>query len=172
LYDFLDHLDNKSDQSSYTDFTKMLDQLSLSTVTHHNQDKISHSLSAENLSLNNDNDNPEEHIFPNLFDQSSSLTHDKLFYTTLTITIDDPKNIFLYTMTLSTVQLSASMLLPYSILNGRRPLLKSSKQTLFKQIRSKQQKYTCQVIAIESSVNIKQLQQNDIILKVILTYKY
>jgi hypothetical protein len=69
-------------------------------------------------------------------------------------------------MTLSTVQLSASILLPYSILNGRRPLLKSSNQTNFKQIHSKQKKYTYQVTAIESSLNIEQLQQNDILLKV------
>jgi hypothetical protein len=69
-------------------------------------------------------------------------------------------------MTLSTVQLSASILLPYSMINGRRPLLQCSKQTHFKQIHSKQKKYTCQVTAVESSLNIAQIQQNDIILKV------
>ncbi len=69
-------------------------------------------------------------------------------------------------MTLSIVQLSASILLPYSILNGRRPLLKCSNETCFKKIHSKQQMNTCQVTAIESSRNINQLQQNDIILKV------
>jgi hypothetical protein len=140
----------------------MLDQLTLSTVIHNDHEQINN-LSTESLSLINDEE--EENILPNLFDQSS-LTQEKLFYTTLNINIDDPANIFLYTMTLSTVQLSASILLPYSMINGRRPLLQCSKQTHFKQIHSKQKKYTCQVTAVESSLNIAQIQQNDIILKV------
>ncbi|CAF0825273.1 unnamed protein product [Rotaria sp. Silwood1] len=167
LYDLLDHLDNNTKQYSNKDFTNMLDQLTLSTVIHNNQDHINMNFSIENLSLINNNDNNyEEIIFPNIFDQSLPATQEKLFYTTLTINMDDVKNILLYTMTISTVQISASILVPYSILNGRRPFLKCSKQTHFKQIHSKQQQYTCQVTAIESSLNIKQLQQNDIILKI------
>ncbi|CAF2817031.1 unnamed protein product [Rotaria sp. Silwood2] len=168
LYDLLDHLDNGPKQYSNKDFTKMLDQLTLSTVIHNNQDQINTNFSIENLSLfnNNINNYDEETIFPNLFDQSLPSTQEKLYYTTLTINMDDLKNIFLYTMTISTVQISASILVPYSILSGRRPVLKCSKQTHFKQIHSKQQKYTCQVTAIESSFSIQQLQQNDIILKI------
>ncbi|CAF1022359.1 unnamed protein product [Rotaria sordida] len=167
LYDLLDHLDNDSKQYSNTDFTNMLDQLTLSTIIYNNQDEINTNFSIENLSLiNNNNNNNGENILPNLFDQSLPPKQEKLFYTTLTINMNDLKNIFLYTMTISTVQISASILVPYSILNGRRPFLQCSKQTHFKQIHSKQQKYTCQVTAIESSLNIKQLQQNDIILKI------
>ena len=69
-------------------------------------------------------------------------------------------------MTFSTVQLTASIQLPYSILNGRRPLIKCSNQTNFKQIHSKQPKSIYQVTAIEFSLNIPQIQQNDILLKV------
>jgi hypothetical protein len=162
LYNLLDHLNN----DSHNNFTKILDQLTLSTVID-NQGKNS---SIENLSLiNSENEQEEEeeegeNILPNIFSQSS--TQEKLFYSKLIFNINDPKNIYLYKMTLSIVQLSASILLPYSILNGRRPLLKCSNQTNFKQIHSKQRKSTYQVTAIESSSNNEQLQQNDILLKV------
>ncbi|CAF3232657.1 unnamed protein product [Rotaria socialis] len=164
LYDLLDHLEKDSNQDSQIDFTEKLDQLTLSNVIYHHQEPIQTDFSTENQSLINHND--QDYILPNLFNQSPSSTQEKLFYTTLTIPVDDPKNIFLYTMTASTVQISASILVPYSILGGRRPVLKCSKQTHFKQIRSKQQKHICQVTAIESSLNLKDLQQNDIILKI------
>jgi len=175
LYGLLDHLDNNSTQYSHNDFTKILDQLTLSNVIHNNQDEINKNSSMENLSLidiNNNEEEEEENILPNLFYQPLSSAEEKRFYSRLTINIDDPKNIFLYTMTLSTVQLSASILLPYSILNGRRPFLECSNQTHFKPIHSKQKKYTYQVTAIESSLNNEQLQQNDILLKVKIIYQY
>ena len=53
-------------------------------------------------------------------------------------------------MTLSTVQLSASILLPYSILNGRRPLLKSSKETNFQKFPSNKQKYIAAIWPLRS----------------------
>jgi hypothetical protein len=142
-----------------------LDHLTSSTIIIQNdQDQINH---IDNLSLiDNEEEEEEESILPNLFHQSIPSTQEKLFYSTFMIPIENSQNIFLYTMTLSTVQLSASILLPYSILNGRRPLIKSSDHTHFKQIRSKQKRSTHQVTAIESCLNIDQLQQNDILLKV------
>jgi hypothetical protein len=115
--------------------------------------------------LISDNEDEEENILftPNLFDQSS-LFQD--YYTTFTININDPSNIFIYTMTIGIVQLSPSLTIPYSLLNGRRPLLQCSIKTSFKQIRSKREKHTCQVTAIESLTNIEHLKENDIILKV------
>jgi hypothetical protein len=137
----------------------MLDQLSSSIVIHNNQDEIT----IEHTSFIDDE---KENIFPNLFEQSSS-SQEERFYIKFTIHMDHPKDLILYTMTLGTVQLSASILLPYSILNGRRPVVKCSSQTDFKQIRSKREKSTCQVTAIESlSSNMEQLKQNDIILNV------
>ena len=161
LYNLLDYLNNDSNSDSHIDFTHMLDELTLSTITIQDQIK-------QNLSIDNNNNNDiEEDILPNLFEQSLPSIQEKLFYTILTIdTDDDLKTIVLYTMTLSTIRISASILLPYSMLNGRRPLLKCSTQTHFKQIHSKQPKHTYQVTAIESSLKVKQLQQNDIILKV------
>ncbi|CAF3602001.1 unnamed protein product [Adineta steineri] len=167
LYDLLDNLDNKSNQYSMNDFTKKLEQLSLSTVIHNSEDQLNNnnnnSSLIENISINNDN---EENILPNLFNHSLLSSQEKHFYTTLKFNMDTINDIFLYTMTLSTVQLSASILLPYSILMGRRPLIKSSNETCFKEIHTKQQKNTCQVTAIESSLNTKQLQQNDILLQI------
>ncbi|CAF4384253.1 unnamed protein product, partial [Rotaria sordida] len=80
----LDHLDNDSEQYSNTDFTNMLDQLTLSTIIYNNQDEINTNFSIENLSLinNNNNNNNEENILPNLFDQSLPPKQEKLFYTT------------------------------------------------------------------------------------------
>ena len=103
---------------------------------------------------------------PNLFDQSLPSAHETHFYTTITIQMDNPKKLSLYTMTLGTVQFSTSLLLPYSILTGRRPLLACSTRTDFKPVRSKRHRYTCQVTAIESSLNNQPLKQNDILLKV------
>ena len=161
LYNLLDYLNNDSNSYSHINFTNMLDELTLSTVTI--QDEIKQNLSIDN----NDNDNVNEGKYSSKFIRTiNTINTRKHFYTTLKIDVDNLKNILLYTMTLSTIRISASILLPYSMLNGRRPLLKCSKQTHFKQVHSKQSKYTYQVTAIESSLNIKQLQQNDIILKV------
>ena len=167
LYDLLDHLDTNLTQNSSLDFTQMLDQLTLTMGTETDHDEINGSLSIETNAHREEK--KEENILPNLFNQPISSTQEKRFYTTFTLNIDDPKSLLLYTMTLSTVQLSASILLPYSILNGRRPLLKCSNQTNFKEICSKQRKYTSQVTAIESSLALHQLKQNDIVLKVPIT---
>ena len=163
LYNLLDNLDNNSNQSLENNFTNILDQLTLSTVViQHQQDEINNN--DTNLI---DQEEEEENIHPNLFSQTFLTSQEKLFYSKLTININDIKNLFLYTMTLSTVQLSASILLPYSILNGRRPLLKCSNETNFKKYSSKQKKnYTYQVTAIESCLNNEQFQQNDILLQV------
>lgn len=175
LYDLLDHLDDDSDPKSHINFAQKLNQLTLSTVMHSDQDSIiSTKCSIENLSCinqdNNDDDNTSS--LPNLFSPSSSLsTQEKLFYTTLTFNINDPQNIFLYTMTISIVQISSSIMVPYSILTGRRPVLKCSKQTNFKRFRSNQQKHTYPVTAIETTANLKQFQPNDIILKVKMIVK-
>jgi len=160
LYDLLDHLDNHLTN----DFTDKLEQLTLSNVLQQNHEGFNDIVNEEEEEEKEEEE--KENILPNFFQQSSSSTQEKFFYSISNVHIDDPDNLCLYTMTLSTVQLSASILLPYSILTGRRPLLKCSNRTNFKQIRSKQTKYTYQVTAIESSSNNKQLQQNDIILNI------
>ena len=163
LYHLLDHLDNESQASSPSmDFTRMLDQLTLSTCTNPHPFR-----SPANQSLVEDLDASRDTTPPNLFDQSLPSAQETHFYTTITIPMDNPKNLSLYTMTLGTVQFSTSLLLPYSILMGRRPLLVGSTQTDFKPVRSKRQRYTCQVTAIESSLKTQPLKQNDILLKVI-----
>lgn len=167
VYDLLDHLDNHSS----THFTDKLNRLSLSTVIQQHHERINGTTNQEDFDHEEENDNyddeEKENIFPHLFESSSSTTtQEKLFFSKLDIDMENPNNLLLYTMTLSTVQISASILLPYSILNGRRPLLKCSKQTNFRRIQSKQPRHTCQVTAIESCSTSKQLQPNDIILKV------
>ena len=158
LYDLLDHLDNHSTN----EFTDKLEQLRLSNVLQSSHEEIN------NIAAEEEEEKEQENIPPpNFFHQpSSSSIQEELFYSVSTIHLDDPSNLSLYIMTLSTVQLSASILFPYSILNGRRPLLKCSNGTNFKQIPSKKTKSTYQVTAIESSLNNNQLQQNDILLKV------
>lgn len=148
LFDLLDHLEN---QCSIIDFTTMLDQLNASSIPTQQVDDIEYTEKEYDFTI------------PNLFDQFSSLHN---YFTTLTFDIEDSRKISIYTMTLSTVQLSPSNLFPYSILNGRRPLLQCSTHTDFKRIRSKQDKDIYQVTAIESSANIKDVKENDIILKV------
>ncbi|CAM4952236.1 unnamed protein product [Rotaria socialis] len=155
LFYLLDRLDN---ESSPSDFTVTLDQLTLSTVHMNRTD--------DNISLVSDNEYEDQEtnfIIPNLFDQSTPLPD---YYKISTYHVDDPKNLSLYTMTIGTVQLSSSHLIPYSILNGRRPLLKSSVGTDFKKVRSKRHKHTCQVTAIESLIDTEYLKENDIILKI------
>ncbi|CAM2703897.1 unnamed protein product [Rotaria socialis] len=155
LFYLLDRLDN---ESSPSDFTVTLDQLTLSTVHMNRTD--------DNISLVSDNEYEDQEtnfIIPNLFDQSTPLPD---YYKISTYHVDDPKNLSLYTMTIGTVQLSSSHLIPYSILNGRRPLLKSSVGTDFRKVRSKRHKHTCQVTAIESLIDTEYLKENDIILKI------
>ncbi|CAF3428667.1 unnamed protein product [Rotaria socialis] len=155
LFYLLDRLDN---ESSPSDFTVALDQLTLSTVHMNRTD--------DNISLVSDNEYEDQEtnfIIPNLFDQSTPLPD---YYKISTYHVDDPKNLSLYTMTIGTVQLSSSHLIPYSILNGRRPLLKSSVGTDFRKVRSKRHKHTCQVTAIESLIDTEYLKENDIILKI------
>jgi hypothetical protein len=156
LFHLLDQIET---ECSPMNFTTMLNQLTLSTVQ---TNEINN-----NISLINDNqDEIKENIIiinPNLFDQSS-LSHD--YYTTFTLNIDNPKKIFVYTMTIGIVQLSPCLTVPYSILNGRRPLLECSIETNFKKIHTKRSNHTCQVIAIESLTNIESLKENDILLKV------
>ncbi|CAF4463367.1 unnamed protein product [Rotaria sp. Silwood2] len=156
LFHLLDQLDN---ECSPVDFATILDQLTLSSVQIQQIDNSSISL------INNDEYDDNENIFiiPNLFDESLSLSD---YYTISTFNIDDPRKMTLYTMTIGTVQLKPSCLIPYSILNGRRPLLQSSIETDFKQVRSKRQKHICQVTAIESLTDIEYLRENDIILKI------
>ncbi|CAF1099665.1 unnamed protein product [Rotaria magnacalcarata] len=155
LFYLLDRLDN---ENSPSDFTVILGQLTLSAVHINKTD--------DNISLVSDNDYEDQEtsfIIPNLFDQSTPLPD---YYKISTYHVDDPKNLSLYTMTIGTVQLSPSHLIPYSILNGRRPLLKSSVGTDFKKVRSKRHKHTCQVTAIESLIDTEYLKENDIILKI------
>jgi hypothetical protein len=152
LFHLLDEIEN---ECSAVNFTAMLDQLTLSSGHIHQTD--------DNISLTSDDQDEDILIIPNLFDQPS-LSHD--YYTTFTININDPRELSLYTMTIGTVQLGPDLVIPYSILNGRRPLLQSSLQTNFKQVHSKQQKTTCQVTAVESLTHMEHLQENDIIVKV------
>ena len=168
LYQLLDNLEQTDELSSSTstkDFTKMLDQLTMSPVLNHS---IDYEMSMDNLSsIDYEKVNHvDETVLPDFFDHPLPSAQEKQFYTTLTISVNDLRHLSLYTMTFSTVQLSSSICLPYSILNGRRPSLKSSKQTHFKPIRSKRPNYNCQITAIDTSVNHHQLKQNDIILKV------
>lgn len=157
LYHLLDQIEN---DCTSIDFTTMLNQLTLTTVqTDNNNNNNSLSVISEN------EDEIKENILnmPNLF-ELPSLSRE--YYTTFNIDIENPKEVSVYTMTISTVQLSPSLTVPYSILTGRRPLLQCSNQTNFKQIHSKRSKHTCQVTAIESLTNIESLKENDIILKV------
>lgn len=155
VFHLLDQLDN---EYSWNDFTAILDQLTSSTVEM--QPEKNNAL----LSSNNEYEDKENSIIiPNLFDRLPLLSD---YYTTLTFHIEDSRKISVYTMTIGTVQLSPTCLFPYSILNGRRPLLKCSIQTGFKRIRSQQQKHICHVTAIESLIDIECLEENDIILKV------
>ncbi|CAF0759069.1 unnamed protein product [Adineta ricciae] len=160
LYDLLDNLDTRSSQDT---FTHKLEQITVSTKVPTNEEShIDHS-SVENSPVIDYN---EKNILSNLFNHCQTSSQEEQFYSTFQINIEDVKDLTLYTMTLSTVQLSASILLPYSILNGRRPLLTCSNQTCFKKISSKQPKNTYQVTAIEKSLNATELQPNDIILKI------
>ncbi|CAF0722264.1 unnamed protein product [Adineta ricciae] len=167
LYNLLDRIEN---QCTPVDFTLMLDRLPLSFGQAAEQ---GHNGSAENdnrdtydsddddeISMNGDN----IATLPDLFDESSASSQD--YYTTFVVNIDNPKNISLYKMTISSVQLSLSRTVPYSILVGRRPLLERSKETNFKRFRSRQHRHTYQVIAIESSTGTDCIQTNDIILKI------
>jgi len=151
----LDQLDTQGCSSN--DFTAMLDQLTMTTV--HIENSLSET-SSKSILENNENSFV---LLPNLFDQSG-LSDD--YYQILNVVIDDSNKISIYTMTIGIVQLSPSLIVPYSILNGRRPFLQCSNRTNFKRIQSKQVKQTCQVTAIESIINIESLQENDILLKV------
>jgi hypothetical protein len=155
LVHLLDQIEN---ECSSSDFTTILNQLTLSTVQTYEPDNT-----ISKISDNEDEIKENIRIIPNLFDQPS-LSHE--YYTIYNINIENPKDIVVYTMTIGTVQLTPSLIVPYSILNGRRPLLQCSIQTNFKKIHSKRSKYTCQVTAIDSLRNIESLKENDIILKV------
>ena len=165
IFHLLDNLDSDSNSSTSGNFTTVLDQLKTSTIINcHSLLSPDHSFT-ENLSTSIHDENNDEEILPHIFDKPPSI-HERVFFTKLTVSVNDPATISLYTMTVSTVQLSASISLPYSILNGRRPLLKSSKKTNFKPIRSKGNKYTCHVTAIESTSPQNSLEPNDIVLEV------
>ncbi|CAF1320473.1 unnamed protein product [Adineta steineri] len=159
LYHLLSEIEN---ECSPMNFTKMLDQLKLSSVQIRQTDDNNTSVTTDEEE--GDDDNKENiDITTNLFDQSSSSQE---YYTTFTINIDDPRKISLYTMTIGTVQLCSEGVVPYSVLSGHRPLLQRSKETKFKQVRSKRRKQTHHVAAIESFANIENLQKNDIILNI------
>lgn len=162
LYQLLDHLDEHSHRSSPVDFISMLDQLSLSTVL----DQSAQPISQESTNAHSASDDSDEAILPEFFDHPLPSAQEKRFYTTFTIPLSDPTTLRLYVMTCSIVQFSASIYLPYSVLAGRRPHLASSKQTSFTPVRSKRKNYTCQVTAVESSLNLPELKPNDILLKV------
>ncbi|CAF3833548.1 unnamed protein product [Adineta steineri] len=159
LYHLLSEIEN---ECSPMNFTKMLDQLKLSSVQIRQTEDNNTSLSTDEEE--DDDENKENiDITTNLFDQSSSSQE---YYTTFTINIDDPRKISLYTMTIGTVQLCSEGVVPYSVLSGHRPLLQRSEETKFKQVRSKRRKQTHHVAAIESFTNIENLQKNDIILNI------
>jgi hypothetical protein len=159
VFHLLDQIEN---ECSPVHFTTMLDQLTLSTVQIHQIDGNNNN----NLLFVNNHENEHEEnisINPNLFDQPA-LSQE--YYETFNIHIDDPKKVLLYTMTIGIVQLSPSLTVPYSILNGRRPLLQSSVQTNFRKIYRKQPKHISQVTAIDSTKYTELLKENDIILRV------
>ncbi|CAF1226278.1 unnamed protein product [Adineta steineri] len=159
LYHLLSEIEN---ECTPMNFTKMLDQLKLSSVQIRQTEDNNTSLSTDEEE-DDDEDKENIDIIPNLFDQSSSSQE---YYTTFTINIDDPRKISLYTMTIGTVQLCSEGVVPYSVLSGHRPLLQRSEETKFKQVRSKRRKQTHHVAAIESFTNIENLQKNDIILNI------
>ena len=162
LYQLLDHLDEHSNRSSPADFITMLDQLSLSPVL----DPSPQPISKESSNDQEPSDDVDEIILPEFFDHPLPTAQEKRFYTTFAIPLTDPSTLRLYVMTCSIVQFSASIYIPYSVLAGRRPVLASSKQTSFTPVRSKRKNYTCQVTAVESSLNLPELKPNDILLKV------
>ena len=155
LYHLLDQIEN---ESSHVNFTNMLDQFLISSTQ---IPSIENPMS--NISAAQNEHGEEILIHRNLFDQTELSSP---YFTTWTINVDDAKRISLYTMTIGIVQLTPSLTVPYSILNGRRPFLQSSIQTNFRKIYSKQPKHISQVTAIESSLNTDSLQVNDIIIKV------
>jgi hypothetical protein len=171
LYRLLDHLAANADRISTFEFGNMLDQLTLSTVV----DLSSLSNNSDQsivtvTSIDSDtNCHVNQNILPDLFDHSLSSAQDEHFYNRVIVSVNDPRMIRLYSMTISTVQLSRSIHRPYSILNGRRPQLNYSYETNFKPIASKRPNYTCRVTAIETAYHVDQLKPNDIILKVKFT---
>ena len=155
LFHLLDQIEN---ESSHVNFTNMLDQFIVSST------QISPIGSHISSTSEQQSENQEEiFIHSNLFDQTELSSP---YYTTLNINVDNAKRISVYTMTIGIVQLTPSVTVPYSILNGRRPFLQSSIQTNFRKVYSKRPKHISQVTAIESSPNTELLRENDIILKV------
>lgn len=163
IYDLLDHLDEKM----HGNFTRQLEELTLSHV-------IPQSESENSTQIDNDEQNivvENETILPDFFSQTIPIEQEKRFYSIHTFHISNSQHLSLYTMTFSTVQLTGSLLVPYSILNGRRPFLQCSNETNFKQIPSKKRSnLTYQITAVEDAFNNPDIQQNDIILKVRLQH--
>lgn len=154
-------LDQLDTPRSSVEFATMLNQLTV-TIVPPVQTFCQDTTYEESIPDEEIGDSP--FIYSNLFDPMPSAEN---YYSTLTMTIEDPTQISLYTMTIGTVQLTSSLLVPYSILNGHRPVLEPSFETTFKRIRSKRSPHTCQVTAVDfHTANVERLRQNDIILKV------
>lgn len=152
LYHILDQIEN---ESSHVNLTNMLDQFLVSSTQIPSIEK--------SISEHQSEQGEEIVIHSNLFDQADLSSS---YYTTVTMNVENTKRISLYTMTIGIVQLTPSLTVPYSILNGRRPVLQSSIRTNFRKIYSKRPKHISQVTAIESSSNTDTLQVNDIIIRV------
>ena len=157
-------LDQLDTPRSSVEFATMLSQLTV-TIVPPGQTVCQDTTLEESISDDESGENYDSSfIYSNLFDPMPSAEN---YYSTLTMTIEDPSQISLYTMTIGTVQLTSSLLAPYSILNGHRPVLEPSSETDFRRIRSKRSAHTCQVTAIDfHTANVERLRQNDIILKV------
>ena len=145
----------------------MLDDLTVSPLSTH-LPPIERDVSMENLSsLDAENSSDTfETVLPEFFDRRNVCAEEKRFYNIVNVSLNDRVEFSLYTMTFSTVQLTSSICLPYSLLNGRRPSLNFSKRTSFNRIRSKRENFNSQITAIDSATNFDGLKQNDILLKV------
>ena len=157
-------LDQLETPLSSAEFATMLNQLTLTTTPQvqadHQENSLDESITDEEVGEEYD----PASIYANLFDQVPSSEN---YYSTLTMTIEDPSQISVYTMTIGTVQLTSSRVVPYSILNGHRPVLETSSKTNFKRIRSKRSSHACQVTAVDAhTAHVERLRENDIILKV------
>lgn len=152
----LDQLDRTCSQDQFTD---MLSNLRMTSVK-----QIDESSSIETQQDENEDEKSTE-FYSNLFDKTSS---SEKYFQHFTLTIDKPEFIRVYAMTIGTMKLTSNVWIPYSILDGHRPVLQISNETNFKRIRSKKMSNVCRVTAIDTSLttSMKNLKKNDIVIKV------
>lgn len=162
VFQLLDNLSSNDEEKSSKTFFSLLDQMKTIHVEPNcSSFSFTESNPVEQFSFNEKLRISAEKLF-----QHSICSGAERFYRTFVVSLNDSTNLPLYEMTVSTVQFSSTIQLPYSILDGRRPLIKYSNRTNFKPIQSKRNTWTCHVTALESPLETNSLKQNDIILQV------